>query len=111
MADKNQPIWVLVNCNSQQEAQKIGDLILSRRLASCFDIFPRALTKYFWPAKSGKIEQAKGALLVIETFEKNYKDVQALVKKNHSDKLPFIGFISIEGVSDNYRNWMHGEIK
>jgi len=111
MARENQPIWVLANCNSHKEAKEIGNSVLSHRLGSCFDIFPRSLTNYFWPPKGEKIESAKGALLVIETFGSKYHSLHALVVENHSDELPFIGFIPIQGISRGYRGWMKGEIK
>ena len=108
---KNQPVWVLVNCNSNEEGAKIGRAILKRRLASCFDIFPRKLTEYFWPPKSDQIEKADGCLLIIETLENEFKNIASQVKKLHSDKLPFIGYIEIKGVSQEYLDWLNGEIK
>ena len=104
-------IWVLVNCNSAKEAEKIGKAILKKRLISCFDIIPRHAAFYFWPPKSGKIETSKGATLILETFKEKYKLAAKEVKENHSDKLPFIGFIEIKGVSGDYINWIKGEIK
>ena len=107
---ENQPIWVLVNCNADEEGEKIGRAILGKRLSSCFDIFPRKLTEYFWPPKSGKIEKAGGCLLVIETLIDKYQAVTKQVKRLHSDKLPFIGFVEIKGVSQKYFDWLKGEI-
>jgi len=108
---KNQPIWVLVNCNSDEEGEKIGKSVLQKRLASCFDIFPRKLAKYFWPPKSGKIEKAGGCLLVIETLENKYKEVAKVVKSLHSNQLPFIGYIEILGVNDKYLKWIEDETR
>lgn len=106
-----QPIWVLVNCNSDKEAKAIGDKLLKARLGSCYDVFPRKVSRYFWPPKSGKLESAKGALLVVDTFESRYKAVFKFVKKVHSDKLPFIGYVRIHGVEPAYKDWMKGELK
>ena len=104
-------IWILVNCNSFKEAENIGRKILKKRLASCFDIIPRYAAFYFWPPKSGKIEKSKGGTLVLETFKKKYNLIAKEIKKTHSDKLPFIGFIEIKGIVKDYINWMEGEIK
>lgn len=104
------PIWILVNCNSKKEAEKIGREILGKRLVSCFDIVPRLLAGYFWPPKSGKIETAKGATLIFDTFKNKYAMVAKEVNKIHSDKIPFIGYFEIKGVSKEYINWMKGEI-
>lgn len=105
------PIWILVNCNSIRQAHEIGDKVLGKRLGTCFDIFERNLTTYFWPPKSGKKETATGALLIIETMEKKYKKIHSFVKNIHSDELPFIGYIGIKGTEDAYNDWMKGELK
>jgi len=106
-----QPIWVLVTCNSDEEGQKIGRAILQKHLASCFNIFPRKLAQYFWPPKSGKIEKARGCLLIIETLENKYKEVAKIVKTLHSDQLPFIGYLKIQGVDSKYLKWIDEELR
>lgn len=107
----HQPIWILINCNSTKEAEFIGNKILKKRFASCFDIIPRHLAVYWWPPKSGKIETSKGATLILETFKEKYNSVVKEAKKLHSDKLPFVGFIEIKGVEKAYINWVKGEIR
>lgn len=104
-------IWVLVNCNSVEEADRIGKEALNQRLSSCFDIFPRLKTEYFWPPKKGKTETAAGALLVLETLPKYFKKLEKLIKNLHSDELPFIGSIEINNVHPNFVNWIKGELK
>lgn len=111
MKQSSSCIWILVNCNSLKEAQKIGEEVLAKRLASCFDIFRREQATYFWPPKSGKKETVTGALLILETLENKYDQVSKLVTKLHSDDMPFIGYIPIQGVSKEYLKWIKGEIK
>src|SRR3989338_7573678 len=103
-------LWVLVNCNTVREADAIGKNILHKRLASCFDIFPRLATRYFWPPKSGKIETAKGCLLVLETLPRYFKKIEEEVNGMHSDTLPFIGSVEIGNVSQKYVQWMGSEL-
>ena len=103
-------LWVLVNCNTVKEADAIGKRVLRRRFASCFDIFPRSAARYFWPPKSGKIETAKGCLLVLETLPRYFKKIEKKVKRMHSDALPFIGSIEIGNVDQKYLTWMRGEL-
>jgi uncharacterized protein involved in tolerance to divalent cations len=103
-------IWVLVNCNSLVEAKKIGRACLKARLASCFDVFKREVTQYFWPPKTGRIEQAGGALLILETLPVRLKRLTALVKKRHSDKLPFLGSIKLK-VEPAFEHWVRRELK
>ena len=103
-------IWILVNCNSEKEAKKIGNEILKKRFVSCFEIIPRLHAAYFWPPKSGKIENSRGATLILETINKNIRKIEQEIKKIHSDKLPFIGSIQTR-VSKEYSDWVKGEIQ
>lgn len=103
-------LWVLVNCTSLAEATKLGNAALAARHAACFDVVPRQLTRYFWPPKSGKVEEATGALLILETFDEHFDALANLVRARHADRLPFIGAVRIEHVADAYRAWMAGEL-
>lgn len=103
-------IWVLVNCNTTKEACAIGDAALKARLAACYDIFPRLLARYFWPPKRNHVEQSKGCLLALETLPKQYRAIGRLVKKLHSDTLPFIGSLEIKNVPPEYLAWLRREI-
>lgn len=104
-------IWILVTCNDVEEATRIGDAVLAERRATCFDVFPRTLARYFWPPKSGKVEEAAGALLVFETFDSSFDAVAALVRTHHADQLPFIGALRIDHVAPAYSDWMDNELR
>lgn len=101
--------WVMVMCATNQEAESIGKALLQRRLVACFDIFPRWKAGYFWPPKSGKVETAKGAMLVLDTLPKKLVLVRKEVKKLHSDTLPFIGSFAMT-VEPAYYKWVQAEL-
>lgn len=103
--------WVLVSCTTLKEARRIGSAVLAARQAACFDIFPRALTRYFWPPRRGKIQTARGALLVLETTKPHLPTIRSLVRQHHSDRLPFIGALRIEEVEPAYEKWLNHELR
>jgi uncharacterized protein involved in tolerance to divalent cations len=103
--------WLLVNCNSIAEAKKIGRTALKKRLASCYDVWPRAVAEFYWPPQKNKIESAKGATLILVTLKPFIKRLAKVVEQEHSDTLPFIGSIKIEDVSPKYANWVKGELR
>lgn len=107
---ENDVCWVLVNCTSVDEATRIGETVLAARQASCFDVFRRERSRYFWPPQSGNIEESAGALLVLETLAPYVAGCSRLVRADHGDELPFIGTLRIEQVSASYREWMQGEL-
>jgi len=105
------PIWVLCNCNSEEEAEKIGNELVDTRAVACFDVLEREVSGYFWPPKANKKEKVEdGGLLVLTTFEEKYAGVVESIRKIHSDKVPFISYIKLEGLNPDYLDWMKSEI-
>ena len=102
--------WIVINCNSLKEADRIGKSVLRQRLCACYDILPRLKTAYFWPPKSSKIETGKGAQLVVVTISKLDSKVRSVVARLHSDTLPSINGLTVE-VSAEYARWVNGEVK
>ena len=107
----NKIIWVVVSTSSSREADKIGKEVLRERLCACYGIIPRIKSVYYWPPKSSNLEESKGSLLTLETLPRHYSAISKLVKKLHSDRVPFIGQWKMEGVDKDFYNWLKGEIK
>ena len=47
----------------------------------------------------------------MDTLQKNFSALEKLIKEHHSDKLPFIGSITIGNIHPNYLKWLKGEIR
>ena len=103
-------VWVIVKTNNLREAQKIGRAALGRRLVACYDILPRIKGEYFWPPKKTKIQTSHGPNLILETLARNVQPLKTLIKKQHSDQLPFIGILKLE-MEHNFYHWLKHEIK
>jgi len=83
---------------------------LKARMCSCFDIMPRLQASYFWPPRKNKIEHTKGVMLILETVKNNVSLLRNLIKKVHSDTLPFLGVLEID-VEQSYATWVRNEIR
>ena len=105
------PIWALVNCNNSKEAKNIGKAMLEQRLGVCFDIIPRELTTYFWPPQSGKLEEAKGSLLIIETLEEKYPSIKKEIEKLETERSNLERLATIQGTDQKYQDWIREELK
>ena len=104
-------IWVYVNSNNLKEAKNIGRMLLKERLAACYSLTAKIENIYFWPPRSGKFEANRGPMVILETLKKHYKKVVKRVKQIHSDQVPFIGYIEMNGVQKDFYKWMEGEVK
>ncbi len=102
--------WIIINCNNKKEADIIGKELLKQRLIGCFDIIPEREAAYFWPPKSGKIEKIKGSMLIGVTVPKKYNAIVKVVRKLHSDQIPFIGSLIFNTVNKDYYKWLKGEL-
>jgi uncharacterized protein involved in tolerance to divalent cations len=100
-----------VNCTSNREAWNIGHELLKQREIACFDLVARGKTAYYWPPKKGKIEMGKGTLLILVTLPDRMKNIGAVIKNLHKDKIPFYGSTTIENVNPDYVQWLKEELK
>ncbi len=94
---------VLTTAGSQEEAQKIAQALVDRRLAACVNIVPRVRSIYRW---EDKVETAEEWLLVIKTTSSAFDRVRAAIRELHSYDLPECICLAIEDGSKEYLDWI-----
>ncbi len=94
---------VLTTTGSRQEAQRIGRVLVERRLAACVNIVPAIESIYRW---QGKIEKAEECLLIIKTSGAAFDQLRAAIKELHSYELPECICVEIEDGSAEYLKWL-----
>ena len=104
MTDK---VLVLTTAGSEQEARKIANELVERKLAACVNIVPRIQSVYRW---EGKVESAEEFLLIIKTAKTRTEDVKVAIRELHSYDLPECIVISIESGSEKYLKWMEESV-
>jgi len=92
----------------KEEAQKIANALLEKRLIACANIVKEISSSYWW---KGKIENAKEALLIVKTRAESTKQVIEEVKKLHSYEVPCIEFIEVKSGNKDYEKWVEEETK
>jgi periplasmic divalent cation tolerance protein len=92
---------------SEEEAEKISNGLLERRLVACANIFPiRSL--YWW---KGEIERSQEFAIIIKTRTELLKDAMAAIKELHSYEVPcLMSYECVLGDKD-YLNWIDEETK
>jgi len=93
---------VLTTAGSRDEARRIAETLVDRKLAACVNIVPKIVSIYRW---KGKVEEAEEWILLIKTaapFEK----VRDAILEMHSYELPECMSISIENGSPEYFKWL-----
>ncbi|NTU46662.1 divalent-cation tolerance protein CutA [Candidatus Roizmanbacteria bacterium] len=104
-------ILIYTTCKDVEQAKQIGKHLLEKRLCACINIFPEMNSLYFWPPKSGTIDEGKEAVLIVKTLESKYQEVEKEIHKVHSYDVPCIMAISLAHVSKDYGEWIEGEVE
>jgi periplasmic divalent cation tolerance protein len=94
---------LLTTAGSQEEARKLAQALVERRLAACVNIVPRIESVYRW---QGKVETAEEWLLIIKTQVEAFERVRDAIKELHSYELPECLMLEVSGGSEGYLKWI-----
>lgn len=98
---------VLTTVGSKEEAQKIAQALVERRLAACVNISGPIESVYRW---KGQVESAQEWLLLVKTSAAELEGVRDAIRELHSYELPECIALRIEGGSEEYLQWIEGNL-
>src|SRR4029077_4678776 len=93
---------VLTTAGSVDEARRIAEGLVDRKLAACVNIVPKVVSIYRW---KGKVEEAEEWMLLIKTAAP-FDRVPGAILEMHSYELPECMSITIEDGSPQYLKWL-----
>ncbi|MEN6293685.1 MAG: divalent-cation tolerance protein CutA [Methanobacterium sp.] len=99
---------VYITTSGEEESKKIGRTIVEERLAGCINIISTIESLYWW---KGEIEEDKESILIVKTKVSNIENIIKRVKEIHSYKNPAILAIPIIEGSNEYLDYLDGEIR
>ena len=94
---------VLTTAPSQEEARKLANTLVERRLAACVNILPKMDSIYRWKEK---VEEAQEFLLLIKTTESAVENLREAIEELHSYEVPECIVLPIESGSEAYLQWI-----
>lgn len=104
-------LLVYITCDSLDEARKIGRHLMGKRVCACVNIYPDMQPMFFWPPKSGVIDESKEVTLIAKTIESKYEALEREVIQIHSYDTPCIIAIPTTHVTKKYYDWLKGELE
>jgi periplasmic divalent cation tolerance protein len=100
---QNKYVIVLVTTGSKQEAEKIAQRLLKRKLIACANIIGPVSSFFHW---SGKTEIAEEYLVFMKSHRNLFDKLTETVKALHSYEVPEILVLPIVGGSKDYLAWL-----
>jgi periplasmic divalent cation tolerance protein len=98
---------VLTTAGSREEAEKIAQALVERRLAACANIVGPIHSVYRW---QGKVETAAEHLLMVKTTARLFDSVAKVIRELHSYELPECIQLAIEDGSAEYLEWIEQSV-
>jgi len=99
-------VVIFITTNSEEEAHKIAEYLLTKRKAACVNIVPKVNSLFWW---QGKLDSARESLLIIKTRASLVQEVIELVKEVHSYSVPEIIALPIIGGNEDYLKWIDAQ--
>lgn len=103
----NKYIMITTTFDNKEEANKIIELLLEKRLVSCCQL-SNITSSYHW---KGKIEHSDEFLLQMKSKKVLFKEIEKVILENHSYETPqLIAYDIIDGYK-GYMQWIEEETK
>ena len=101
-------IQVFTTTEKKEDAEKIANMLLEKRLAGCIQIVGPIESTYWW---EGNVETAEEWLLFIKTRKNLYEELEKATKEIHPYETPEIIAMPIVTGSKDYLEWLRNELK
>jgi len=101
-------IVVMTTTGSKEEAMKLAQALVERRLAACVNVVPQVQSVYRW---NNKVERAEEFLLLIKTYATALDRVRALNREMNSYDLPECISFKIDGGCCAYLKWLGNSVE
>ena len=95
-------VELVLTCGSWQEAQKITDALLEKKLVACVEQM-EIRSKNWW---KGKIEESKEIKLVMKTVADYFDKIEAEIKRHHSYETIVLQMIPVVDTSKDAQAWL-----
>jgi periplasmic divalent cation tolerance protein len=99
---------ILATAGSREEAERLADALVERRLAACVNVVGPMRSVYRW---QGAVERADEFLLLIKSTAAQFAAVAAAIQELHSYELPECVELTITAGSDAYLKWLAENVK
>jgi periplasmic divalent cation tolerance protein len=98
---------VMSTASSADEAQRIADALVERRLAACVNVLSGVRSTYRW---RDAVERADEWLLVVKTRRERFDDVARAIRELHSYEVPEVVLLDVARGDARYLAWIDASV-
>lgn len=106
----NSAILVMVSCADSGQAERIGELLLKKKLAACIQVISAVESVFLWPPRKNQLDYATEALLLIKTLDAKWPSLEKTIIRAHSYENPEIIALPMLHVTKKYLTWLTSEL-
>jgi periplasmic divalent cation tolerance protein len=104
----NEHIQVITTTETREQAEKIAEALVDRRIAGCIQIIGPITSIYRWKEKREKAEEW---LCLIKTKNELYGKVEKAIEEMHTYETPEVISVPIVSGSKKYLQWLDEELE
>ncbi len=97
------PLFVYMTAPDMAVAERIADLLVTRRLAACVNVLPGVRSVYWW---DGVVERGQEVALIAKTEEDRYRALEQAVLEAHPYDCPCIVALPINRANPEFASWI-----
>ncbi|MGQ9629876.1 MAG: divalent-cation tolerance protein CutA [bacterium] len=101
-------IQVSTTVERREDAQRIAQTLVGRRLSACVQVIGPVSSTYWW---KGKVETAEEWLCVVKSREELYEEIEGAIREVHPYEVPEILATPIVAGSEDYLRWLLDVVK
>lgn len=96
-------IFIYVTCETQEEAQEIGERLMEQHLIACANILPQHVTMYEW---EGKAVTGTETAMILKSRKELFSRIKTEIRAHHSYECLCIISMDITGGYRPYLDWI-----
>jgi periplasmic divalent cation tolerance protein len=100
-------IQVFTTVERREDAERIADMLVGKRLAGCVQIIGPITSTYRW---KGNVETAEEWLCVIKSEKNLYVELEEAIREVHPYETPEIVAVPIVAGDREYLKWLDDEL-
>jgi periplasmic divalent cation tolerance protein len=101
-------LLVLTTVARAEDAERIAEELVVRRLAACVNVLPGVRSIYRW---KGAVERDEERLLLVKTRADRYEALREALLALHPYEVPELVAVPIERGSEAYLRWLDESVR